>query len=952
MGKKSKKVGKNRQDKFYHLAKEQGFRSRAAFKLIQLNKRFNFLGSAARGVIDLCAAPGGWMQVARKYMPLTAPCLGIDLVAIRAIPGCVGIVGDITSDATRSAIRRELRAQPGLASDEKVDVVLNDGSPNMGKAWLQDAYTQSELTLAALRLSTDHLAPGGAFVTKVFRSNDYNSLLYVMNQLFKRVTATKPAASRAESAEIYVICVGYRAPKSIDPRLLNPKFVFKDITAESVANLKNDPSAEDAKPDLYLNTVMKTMKKGKRNREGYAEGNSTLFTRISVLEFLRTPRPIALMTETNQFSFDEKHVTDENGERDLRALQVVNSLEETSAEVRSCCEDLKVLARREFKTLIKWRNFAREALTAAKLLEADAATQEAADTAAKEAEAEEKDSGSGGEKVESDADIDEELRKARGELLAKEKRKIRKSKKLKNAIQRKIDMKIILPDENGDAQEQAAAGLFSLNTANRLSNAGADLVDVEPVDPNDADDEADTEDEKIAALAARSGGYSLGDIEEAKKKIVVDMEDELDMWYNLYATKAKKDQHGISMEETKERKRQTKRRALREAVAARAQEKSGEGDDGEDAPMRELELNSDASSSSDDADMGDEVDLGKDPMSAREAALWFAQPMFSSMAVLSSDDEHEGKPADMENVARTGKAKGALFGADGEKEDTHRAARREARAKAEKAAEKMERERKEDGFEVVPQAQNDGSDDDVDMDEKNGKDQSHGEDPGAASDSSFHSSDYDTDEKAEMVAIGKKMRTSKQQATDILDDAYNRYTFDDPMDLPRWFADRDHEYRFRRPPVTKEQVTEMKDYIKSLQAAPTKKEAEAKARQKARIQRRLDAVKQKANSIAEQTEVSASSRMRAIEDLYKSASRSSSKSKKSKNKQYQVIRPGGARMAVGKGGKSGGRMSKGGVRTTVVDKRLKADKRGIRKANEGAKKAQKRRNAKAGGKKG
>ena len=275
MGRKNKKTGKNRQDKFYHLAKEQGYRSRAAFKLVQLNKRFNFLSSAARGVIDLCAAPGGWMQVARKYIPLNAPCLGIDLVPIRPVPGCTGIIGDITADSTRADIRRELRAQPGLASDEKVDVVLNDGSPNMGKSWLQDAYTQSELTLAALRLATGFLAPGGTFVTKVFRSNDYNSLLFVMNQLFQRVNATKPAASRAESAEIYVLCTGYRAPKSIDPRMLNPKFVFKDMAATSKSAIDDDGSGEK-KRDLVLNTVMKAMKKNKVNRDGYADGDFTL----------------------------------------------------------------------------------------------------------------------------------------------------------------------------------------------------------------------------------------------------------------------------------------------------------------------------------------------------------------------------------------------------------------------------------------------------------------------------------------------------------------------------------------------------------------------------------------------------------------------------------------------------------------------------------------------------
>lgn len=937
MGKKGKKVGKNRQDKFYHLAKEQGFRSRAAFKLVQLNKRFNFLSSAARGCVDLCAAPGGWMQVARKYMPLNAPCIGIDLVPIRPVPGCVGIVGDITADTTRGAIRRELKAQPGMASDEKVDVVLNDGSPNMGKAWLQDAYTQSELTLAALKLAADMLAPGGAFITKVFRSNDYNSLLYVMNQLFKRVTATKPAASRAESAEIYVLCIGYRAPKSIDPRLLNPKFVFKDMTAETLTKLKHGADGQEGKRDLVLNTVMKAMKKGKRNREGYAEGDLTLFARRCVLDFCRTARPIALMTEASQFSFDEKDIpSSEHSERDARALKCINALESTSEEVRSCCVDLKVLARRDFKTLIKWRGVAREALVSAKLLEIDEAAQDAADIAeakAKaEAEAAEESSGPEDERVEAEEDIDEELENARNELVAKEKRKVRKAKKLKNAIQRKIDMKIILPSEDGPAEDAAGTGLFSLNTAKRLKKTGAEVVDVEPEHADDAGYEGDSEEEKAERAIAKRGGYVLGDIEESKKRSTADIEAELDTWYNIYATKAKKDKHGVAMVETKERKRQTKRRALREAAAARAAN-GEEGEEGEDEPMRELEVNSDASSSSDeDVAMGEDVNFGKNGPSAREAALWFSQPMFSSVAALSSDEEEGASDGDKsgddspDNQSVNPKATSS-FGAQGEADDTHRAARREALEKTAKAAAKAKEEGEQDGFEVVPRGRNPNSDDD------------------AASDSSFHSSDYDSDEKAEMVAIGKHMRMTKQNANETIDDAYNRYTFDDPVGLPRWFADRDPEYRFRRPPVTKEQVLEMKEYIKSLEAAPTKKEAEAKARQKARMTKRLETLKQKANSIAEQSDVSASSRMKAIETLYKTASRNGgSKGKKSKPKEYTVVRPGGGKMAVGKS-KSGGRRSSKGVHTTVVDKRLKADKRGISKAKDSAKRYQKKRNA-------
>lgn len=321
-----KKTAKGRLDKFYKLAKEQGYRSRAAFKLIQLNKKYNFL-EKAKVVIDLCAAPGGWLQVASKHCKPGALIIGVDLVPIRPIPNCITFAEDINSDKCRAQLRQHMKTW-------KADCVIHDGAPNVGTAWLQDAYSQAELVLMSLKLACEFLIPGGTFVTKVFRSKDYNSLLYTFNQLFNKVEATKPQASRNVSAEIFVVCRGFKAPIKLDPKLLDPKSVFEDL------------------PDVPQNQEAKVFhpERRKRQREGYEEGNYTQHNVKPISEFVLSTDPIQTLGLTHEFTFD----ADED--------QQFKKMDITSTEIRACCADLQVLGKKDFRALLRWRIAAREAI--------------------------------------------------------------------------------------------------------------------------------------------------------------------------------------------------------------------------------------------------------------------------------------------------------------------------------------------------------------------------------------------------------------------------------------------------------------------------------------------------------------------------------------------------------------------------------------------------------------
>jgi AdoMet-dependent rRNA methyltransferase SPB1 len=258
-------------------------------------------------------------------MPAGALIVGVDLAPIKSIPRCITFQSDITTDKCRTTLRTHLKHL-------KADAVIHDGAPNVGTAWVQDAFTQAELVLQSMKLATEFLCEGGVFVTKVFRSKDYNALLWCFQQLFMKVEATKPPSSRNVSAEIFVVCRGYKAPKNLDPKFLDAKYVFAELAEPAPNN-----EAKVFNPE-----------KKKRKRGGYEEGDWTQFHEATVAEFIETPDPIAMLGSLNRLTFEQ------NGNGDI-AIATIDKLKETTKEVRNCCADLKVLGRADFKRLLRWR---------------------------------------------------------------------------------------------------------------------------------------------------------------------------------------------------------------------------------------------------------------------------------------------------------------------------------------------------------------------------------------------------------------------------------------------------------------------------------------------------------------------------------------------------------------------------------------------------------------------
>ncbi len=188
-------------DPYVRKAKAEGYRSRAAYKMLELDEKFSLLKSGAR-IVDLGCAPGGWLQVAVKKAGARSTIVGIDYLNVPAIAGADILEMDFLDEAAPDALKKMLNGD--------ADIVLSDmAAPTTGHR-STDHLRIVALAEVALDFAEDVLTPGGAFVCKVFAGGAEGEILARLKQNFKTVKHAKPKASRSDSAEKYVVATGFR----------------------------------------------------------------------------------------------------------------------------------------------------------------------------------------------------------------------------------------------------------------------------------------------------------------------------------------------------------------------------------------------------------------------------------------------------------------------------------------------------------------------------------------------------------------------------------------------------------------------------------------------------------------------------------------------------------------------------------------------------------------------
>lgn len=698
--------------------------------------------------------------MASNLCPINSLIIGVDLAPIKPLNNVITFQSDITTEHCRSQLRGHMKTW-------KADTVLHDGAPNVGMAWTQDAYNQSELVLQSLKLAVEFLVPGGTFVTKVFRSKDYNNLMWVFQQFFDKVEATKPPASRNVSAEIFVVCRGFKAPKKVDPRLLDSKAVFEEV------NQKN----ENNQQKVY------NPEKHTRKREGYEEGDYLQFHAVSALEFVHSDDPINMLGRNNQFTYDYKAVPE---------LKQLKKLPQTTDELLECFKDLKVLGKKDFRMILKWRLAARDFLGLDKKEEDE-------------------------EEVEVEPlDEEEQIEKELGDLQEKErlrrKREKRKANEMKQREITRMQMNMATPFEIGIEAGSQGGSMFNLKQAERTGKLDELIKGKKAmVFDNSHDDDV---------LNLGDHDVTMKDDDRNSENEADNLEAELEAEYEDY--KARKAERNARL--------RAKQNRENEADDWFGFEDKQESDSDSDGSMRSVDDDSDSELDS-DAEEGitrlvSNLHAGKteDGLS-RKAAMFFDNPLFSQLNV-------PALPTAISNGKTNGQSNGQLNGVASIAQGA-RAASVKTNGKASSESMSDDSDSSDEEFEVVPKDDNDNSDvEDWDKEEEQNK----------------PLVDIVT---AQAMTMAHDLATGKKNKHDLVDEGFNKYAFRDKDGLPEWFLEDEAKHSKIIKPITKEAAEAIKEKLRAMNARPSKKVSEAKARKQYRAMKRLEKLRKKSDLINE-----------------------------------------------------------------------------------------------------
>ena len=187
-------------DHYVKMAQQKGFRSRSAFKLLELQEKYQLI-KPGMVVVDLGAAPGGWCQVVQPLLGESGKLIALDILEMEPVHGVGFIHGDFTED-------EPLRALEAALGGKRVDLVLSDMAPNMSGMATIDQAKAMYLAELALEFVREHLKPGGDFVVKLFQGTDFDGYVREVRSLFDKVQVRKPKASRPRSREVYLLARG------------------------------------------------------------------------------------------------------------------------------------------------------------------------------------------------------------------------------------------------------------------------------------------------------------------------------------------------------------------------------------------------------------------------------------------------------------------------------------------------------------------------------------------------------------------------------------------------------------------------------------------------------------------------------------------------------------------------------------------------------------------------